>query len=346
MKTQVARWIKPVFILTFLVFSVVVLFVVAGLAELLVIGALLAYILDPLATILESRGLSRAAATALIFFLLVAAMAALLGLTLPRLATEVQRLQSGAYATETGAIIARVEALLRDKLAFLGMGNINLADQVQAFRTSATEKLVEFMVKEGPTMIAHLVAIPFIVFFLIKDGRELKKTVISLVPNRYFEFALNLLFKMDMQLGNFLRGQFLDALIFGILTTVALWILDVPYFLVLGAFAGLANLIPYAGPIVGGLASVLVTVVFSPDISRVLYVILAFVLAKLIDDAVIQPVVVAKSVDIHPLVVLLVIIIGGSFFGILGMLLAVPAMGFLKVAVEETVKTVRKYQFD
>ncbi len=129
MKTQVARWIKPVFILTFLVFCVVVLFVVAGLAELLVIGALLAYILDPLATILESRGMSRAAATALIFFLLVAAMAALLGLTIPRLATEVQRLESGAYATETGAIIARVEALLRDKFAFLGMGDINLADR-------------------------------------------------------------------------------------------------------------------------------------------------------------------------------------------------------------------------
>jgi putative permease len=346
MKTQVARWIKPVFILTFLVFSVVVLFVVAGLAELLVIGALLAYILDPLATILESRGLSRASATALIFFLLVAAMAALLGLTIPRLATEVQRLQSGAYATETGAIIARVQALLRDKLAFLGMGNIDLAEEVQQFRTTATEKLVEYIVKEGPTLIAHLVAIPFIVFFLIKDGRELKKTVISLVPNRYFEFALNLLFKMDLQLGNFLRGQFLDALIFGILTTVALWILDIPYFLVLGAFAGLANLIPYAGPIVGGLASVLVTVVYCADMSRVVYVIIAFILAKLIDDAVIQPVVVAKSVDIHPLVVLLVIIIGGSFFGVLGMLLAVPAMGFLKVAVEETVKTVRKYQFE
>ena len=137
MKTQVARWIKPVFILTFLVFSIVVLFVVAGLAELLVIGALLAYILDPLATILESRGLSRAAATTLVFVLLVAAMATLLGLTIPRLATEVQRLQSGVYATETGAIIARVQALLRDKLAFLGMGDIDLAKEVQPFRISA-----------------------------------------------------------------------------------------------------------------------------------------------------------------------------------------------------------------
>jgi predicted PurR-regulated permease PerM len=205
---------------------------------------------------------------------------------------------------------------------------------------------VNYLVSEGPTLIAHLVAIPFIVFFLIKDGRELKRMVISLVPNRYFEFSLNLLFKMDLQLGNFLRGQFLDALIFGILATIALWILDIPYFFVLGAFAGLANLIPYAGPIVGGLASVLVTVVYCEDMSRVVYVIIAFILAKLIDDAIIQPVVVAKSVDLHPLIVLLVIIIGGSFFGMLGMLLAVPAVGFLKVAVEETVKTVRKYQFD
>jgi len=346
MKSRTARWVKPALVLFSLTVGILLLFTVTGLAQILIVAALLAYILDPVATALESRGMSRLLATVVVFLIMGLAVAAFLSIVIPRLSGEVQRLQSGEYANQTSVIISRVEALMREKLAFLGFEKVDLGARISELRVKATERLVEFLVKEGPTLIAHLVAIPFIMFFLIKDGREMKRTVISLVPNRYFEFSLNLLFKMDLQLGNYLRGQFLDALIFGILSTIALWILDVPYFLVLGAFAGLANLVPYAGPIVGGLAAVLVTVVYSTDLSRVVYVLIAFVIAKLIDDALIQPVVVAKSVDIHPLVVLLVIIIGGEFFGILGMLLAVPATGFIKVVVEETIKTVRKYRFD
>ena len=181
---------------------------------------------------------------------------------------------------------------------------------------------------------AHVVAVPFIIFFFLKDGRELKKRLISLVPNRYFEFALHLLYRMDLSLGNFLRGQFLDGLIFGILTTTAMWLLGVNYFLFIGAFAGLANLIPYVGPIAGASLAVVVVFVTNGDLAHVAYVLLAFAAIKLLDDSLIQPLTVAKSVKMHPLLVLLVIIVGGHFFGVLGMLLAVPVTGFLKVGLE------------
>jgi predicted PurR-regulated permease PerM len=188
------------------------------------------------------------------------------------------------------------------------------------------------------------VAIPFIIFFLIKDGREMKKRVISLVPNRYFEFSLHLLHRMDLSLGNFLRGQFLDGLIFGVLATAALWLLHVDYFLFIGCFAGFANLIPYVGPIAGAVLAVMVVMVTSGNLTRVLYVLVAFTCIKLVDDSLIQPLTVAKSVKMHPLLVLLVIIIGGHFFGILGMLLAVPFTGFAKVGYEEGAKLLRKYR--
>jgi putative permease len=166
-----------------------------------------------------------------------------------------------------------------------------------------------------------------------------------LVPNRYFEFSLDLLYKMDRQLGGFLRSQFLDAVIFGLMSTVLLWALDVPYFLLIGVFAGLANLVPYVGPVAGVVPAVIVSVLQTGDLNKALAVIAGYIGLKLLDDALVQPLVVSRGVNLHPMVVLLSILVGGNLFGILGMLLAVPCTGFLRVVLSESVATFRKYRF-
>lgn len=79
----------------------------------------------------------------------------------------------------------------------------------------------------------------------------MKKAFIHFIPNRYFEMTLNVLHKIDQQLGWYLRGQFTEALVVGVLSVIALWLLDVQYFTIIGIFAGLANLIPYIGPVAG-----------------------------------------------------------------------------------------------
>jgi len=136
---------------------------------------------------------------------------------------------------------------------------------------------------------------------------------------------------MDLQLGNYLRSQFTDAVVFGVLATIALWLLGVKYFLFIGVFAGLANLIPYVGPIAGALPAVAVALFDAGDVTLALQIVLAFIILKLTDDMLVQPLLVAKGVHMHPLLVLMAIIIGGELFGMLGMLLAVPATGFAKV---------------
>ena len=183
-------------------------------------------------------------------------------------------------------------------------------------------------------------------FFFLKDGREMKKKLVSMVPNRYFEFTLDLLYKMDMQLGNYLRGQFVDAVAFGLMSIVALWILGVNYFVFLGVFAGLANLIPYVGPIAGVIPAAIVAVLGSGDLNSATPVIIAYFILKLLDDFVVAPTIVASSVEMHPVLVLIAIMIGGELFGILGMLLAVPVAGFFKVVLQEGVSTYRKYRFN
>jgi predicted PurR-regulated permease PerM len=193
------------------------------------------------------------------------------------------------------------------------------------------------------SVVTTLIIIPFAVFFLLKDGPAMKTAFVSLIPNKYFEMSLNLIYKIDRQLGNFLRGQFFDASLVGLMAIFAMWMLDVRYYILVGIFAGLTNMIPYVGPFTGGVTAVFVVLMSGGSGHQVLLVVAAFLIIQLMDNVLIQPLIVSKSVNLHPLVIIFAVIIGGQFFGILGMLLAVPATGILKVFAIELYNSFQKY---
>ncbi len=320
------------------------LYSIASLLKILIVAALFAYLLDPLANALESRGLKRSTATGILFAGIVGILAGFILLILPVLSREIQAIQEVMLNGQAEKMVLEFEKLLSQKLSSLGLQQVNIYEKLQALLASVGNQIFNLLLN-AVSLITNLVIIPFIMFFLIKDGREIKKRVISLVPNRYFEFSLNLIYKMDLQLGNYLRGQFLDALTIGILSILALWMLDVNYFVLIGAFAGLANLIPYVGPIAGAIPAIVVSIMQVGSFDQIPWIVLAFAIIQLLDNVLVQPLVVAKTVNLHPLIVLLVVIIGGNFFGILGMLLAVPATGVLKVIIQETYLNYQKYRF-
>jgi putative permease len=197
-----------------------------------------------------------------------------------------------------------------------------------------------------PNMVSVImvaVIIPFVVFFLLKDGRNMKKQFISYVPNRYFEMTLNVLHKIDMQLGGYLRGQFIEAFVIGLLAVIALGILQVKYFTIIGMVAGLANMVPYVGPVAGAVPAIIVTLANDGDPMKLVYIVIAFAIVQLIDNILVQPLVLSKSVNLHPLVIVFAVLIGGQFFGLLGMLLAVPTAGIIKVTFMELYNAIRKY---
>ncbi len=333
MDKQFARWIKLLFVLLAAAALIIFLVSIGELVRLVIIAALLAYILEPLASFLESRGFSRVAATAIIFLGILSTVALFIFLLLPTISHEIRSIQAGIQSGKATQLIQNLEHFIQTRLAFLGMQNLNLIEKAHQMMVNLGNQIFDYLLNIV-SLITNLVIIPFIIFFLIKDGREIKRNFIRLVPNKYFEFSLNLLHKMDMQLGNYLRGQFLDALIVGILSILALWLLEVKYFVLIGAFAGLANLIPYVGPVAGALPAILVVILESGDMIRIVYIAIAFAVVQLIDNVLVQPLVVAKTVNMHPLVVMFVVIIGGKFFGVLGMLLSVPTAGVIKVVIQ------------
>jgi predicted PurR-regulated permease PerM len=335
---------RPLLLIVVLM-SVILLMTFGGVLKLFMFCLLLAYIMDPVVTMIEARGMNRTAATVLFMGVLGAGLALLVSGLQPVFFEQVAMLQSGEGSQRTANIIKGVDQFVRSNFGTFGFESFSLSEYLEEFRLSLVERTPEFIISDFIGIVLDLVIMPFIIFFLLKDGREIKRELIGLVPNRYFEFSMDLVYKMDMQLGNYLRSQFIDAVVFGAMTTVALWILDVKYFLFVGAFAGFANLIPYIGPAAGTVLAVTVSLLYSGDPAQALSVVFAFVILKILDDVIVQPAVVARGVQLHPLAVLLAIIIGGHMFGILGMLFAVPAAGFLKVVLQESLVTFRKYRF-
>ena len=153
-----------------------------------------------------------------------------------------------------------------------------------------------------------------------------------------FSARLNeVLYDIDMVFSRFLRGQLLDALIVAIVTSIVLTIIRLDFAVLLGCFAGITNIIPYFGPIFGAIPAIIVALL-SGGFSKAIVTLIAFIVIQQIDGNFIYPKVVGSSTGLHPLFVLLAVTFGGYFWGILGMILAVPIAACIKQYIVRKVK--------
>jgi putative permease len=311
----------------------------------LILAALLSILLDPLVVMLEGRGLHRTGAVALVMGIITLFVVWLMIFLAPRISHEFRTISQLVKNETPASLMLKIEILLNKHLPLLK--NPEIASQVMSrlekFIYATLNRSIQLIPSLLPLAIS-LFLIPFMTFFMLKDGRRLKKSFIQTLPNRYFEMTINLIHKIDGQLGSFIRGQMLVSLCIGILSITALAILGVPYFLFIGAAAGVANLIPYFGPIVGAVPAIILNVIDKGSLSAALVVILAFIAIRMIDDTLVSPNILGRSLEIHPLLVIMVIFIGGEMFGIMGLLLCIPVTGIIKVTIQELLWNIKHYR--
>ena len=215
------------------------------------------------------------------------------------------------------------------------------------------ERLTETMLGGTTVFLGGLVSgltfaviVPFVAFFYLKEGRRLTRTLIELVPNAHFELCLNLLHQINGQIGGYIRGQILATSVVSILAIGGLSLIEVEHALPLGLLAGLANMIPFLGPLIGFFAASITALATGGEFGIVGEIVVVFLIIQMIDNVVIQPTVVAKSVEMHPLVILFVVMVGSQLMGIVGMLIAVPLTGILKVSSQTVYEGVRGYRLE
>lgn len=299
-----------------------------------IISIFLGYLLAPLVAAVENRGLSRTWAVVIVFLALSLTLGLAVTLVWQDMIDELQHLIAGVQIDNPGQLAESIKTKLRT--AFPGFAKSDFIDKIAERAVIYGESYANRMMEGflgAFSALGEMIIIPFLTFFILKDARALKKFVVQRISNRYFEMSLSLIHKATLQLGRFIRGQLLDAVIVGIMAMIALSLLNLRYALLIGALAGMFNLIPFLGPIIGCLAAVIVSIVDTASFSGVFPIIAAFAVIKLLDDVIVQPTVVSKSVELHPVVVIVAIFAGGHVGGILGMVVAVPLVSIVKETI-------------
>lgn len=173
-----------------------------------------------------------------------------------------------------------------------------------------------------------------IAFYLLKDEKYFKNIFVEACQTIFKErkslAIMSFLHDINRVVSRFIRGQLLDGLLVGILSSIALLILGIDFAVLIGMTAGFFNIIPYFGPIIGTIPAVIIGLLSGSPI-KALFAVIALLLVQQIDSTVISPKIVGDSVGLHPVFVILSVVIGGSYFGLFGMLLAVPVAGILKL---------------
>lgn len=320
-----------------LALGVVALFILVPVLQsvvtLVIIALFLAIVLNPVVNFLENRGINRLLASIFVFAIIVFLGGIGFQFLAPRISHEVKQLSAGVDEQSPAKALQKLQQKMGDILPFLS--NPMIQDELKTKINELLKKSFS-MVVNVLSAVVSIVMLAFITFFFLKDARRMKKALVSWVPNRYFEMTLILLHKTSTQLGRYIRGQLFVALIVGSLSILALYLLDIRYAFFIGAVAGLANMIPYFGPIVGAVPAILLALVDNNgSLEIVAAVAVAFATIQLFENVFVSPFIVSKSVKLHPLTIIIVILIGGQLLGIFGMLLAVPTASIIKVTAQE-----------
>lgn len=324
---------------------IVVLWVASFFPDLvltLIISALLAFILRPLVRLLEYRFSIRRIYSVISVFLFIGAVFVLSGIYFVPIAIE--RLQVLADSFKNFPFDQKLNEAainLTSGIPFVNSSTVTL--KVHEFVQSGMQSLKDLF-SAAVGFLVNLVIIPFITFFILAEGDTALKRTIERVPNKYFEMTLNVLNKIQLKLVGYLKGWILDSVIVGILNIIGFYIIGVENAILLGIIAGISNLIPYVGPFFGVIPALLVSLVQFGDFRQAYLIIgVTLVLVQLLDNIFIQPICFSKTVDMHPVLVIIVLIIGNSMMGIAGMLLAIPIATILMASAFETYWGLKQY---
>lgn len=195
-----------------------------------------------------------------------------------------------------------------------------------------------------PKLLASLLEwvflIPLIIFFLLKDGQSFKRSFLRLIPNSIFERFYYLSYQFNKKLGDYIFAKFIEASIVGLIITSGLLIMDVRFALLFGIIAAVANIIPYVGPILGIAPAALFAFTEYGNGTTTGAIITLFLIANAIDMALVFPILVSKIVDLHPLTVVVSVILGSQWLGIVGMIVSIPVAAAVRLILEEVYKEV------
>lgn len=311
--------------------------ILGELAFIILFSIIFSYVLNPLVNKMEKQGIKRVWGVLITYVSIVLVLVLIFISIFPAIVQEFKKLAElmPSYFKEINIAFNNIYRLYSDNINNLPAGFEGIKTSfddslgnIQSVLISAVENITTTIVGIFSKTFS-LLLIPILSFYFIKDKELFKQKLYLMIPKNYRQDIIRIAKDVDLVLGKFIRGQLIVAFFVGLATAIGLLILGIDFSLIIGIIAGIANVIPYFGPIMGIIPAVMFA--FLEDPSKIIWVIVVFIVIQQIEGNILSPKIVGESVGLHPVVVIVSLLIGGSLMGILGMLLAVPVVAVLRI---------------
>lgn len=303
----------------------------------LFIGIIVAWLLNPFIKMLERKKIRRSIGTAFAYVVLIGCIILIFKAIIPLLYNQTIEL-----VENFPNIFSSVKEWIENLFNNLDSNAINIENiektifsKLDDISKSLSTSLPSLIINGLTTVISSIGT--FIIglvigFFLLLSCNNLSATLLELLPKRFRKETNELCSRINHSLRNYVNGALLDAFVVFVVSTIAFAIIGLKAPILFGLFCGLMNVIPYAGPYIGGAPAVIVG--FSQSTGIGIAVLIAIIIIQMIEGNVLQTLIISKTTKLNPVTIIIGLLIFGHFFGIVGMLLSTPIIGVLKVLIK------------
>jgi predicted PurR-regulated permease PerM len=303
------------------------------------ISGVLYYLFRPLIDLLHSKRVPRGLSIVLLYVSLIAILVGISFVIGPILQQQVNRLIDNAPKI--------AEALRYQWNEFqMNQDHPEYIEQIVQFVTTKAQEMIKVVgynianvFNFITSFIVLVVTVPFILFYMLKDGKKAPAELLRVLPNNERKQGLKILSEMNKALSTYVQGQVIVSLCVGVMVYIGYLIIGIEYSLILSLVAMFTNVIPFVGPFIGILPALIVGLIDSP--MMMLKVVLVVLVAQQIESNVISPQIMGRALDVHPLTIILLLLVASSLGGVLGLILAVPVYAMLKVIAKHVYRIIR-----
>ncbi|EED2285536.1 AI-2E family transporter [Listeria monocytogenes] len=296
------------------------------------------YLFNPIIDWLEKHKWKRGWAIALLYLVIIGLLILLFSFVIPAVKDQIVSLFKSFpgywdQITQKFDEFSRSSLFdqLKDKL------NTNMSDIMKTLSTKGTSVInsaissIGSIVGTVTEVVLAIVTTPLVLFYLLKDGKKLPDFLLKMLPVNGRARTRQVLGEANHQISSYIRGQIIVSLCIGILLFIGYLIIGLPYALTLAIIAACTSIVPYLGPAIAITPAIIIAIVTSPWL--LIKLIIVWCVVQLLEGKFISPQVMGKTLKVHPITILFVILVAGNLFGVLGVIFAVPGYAVLKVIV-------------
>lgn len=324
--------LRAIFIILFFVF----LYILKDVVIIFLFALIIASAISPFANWLDEKGFPRLLGVLLLFLVVLALIVGVLSLIIPYVSQDINQLTSTLpqLVTKVSTSLEKVQQGSPQYLDFLSeIQNIlqGFSDYLQQSSQSILGLIISIF---GGVMSA--IAILIISFYLSVTKKGIESFLGSIVPEKYEGYAVNLWKRAELKVGLWLQGQLLLGLIIGLVVYVGLSLMGIKFALILGFLAAIFEIVPMVGPVLASIPAIFLAFLQSPALG--LWVIVFYVVVQQLENHLLVPVVLGKTIGLNPVVVIIALLIGENLAGIPGMILSVPVATIIVEMMEDFAK--------